>query len=100
MPNGHGGVVRWGAPVFWGVLFALFLLNGARTGATWTRWAGTGAAALFAWRLSWHFWLYPLMEYGGAYASEEGLQAGRTLHRITTAVLVPLCGGLAWWLWP
>ena len=100
MPNGHGGIPRWGSAFFLAVLCGVFLLNAFQTGAGWTRPAGAAAAALFAWRLSWHFWIYPLEEYGGAYASEEGIRAGKTLHWLTTGVLAPVSGGLAWWLWP
>lgn len=100
MPNGHGGIPRFGSPVLLLVaLLALLWLRVSRE-ATWTTPVAYVAVALLAWRLAWHVHLYDVMEYEGAYTPPEKLQAARRRHRLTTLVLVPLALLAVHQLWP
>jgi hypothetical protein len=89
VPNGHGGVPRFGSPILLLlVLSGLFWLRSARD-VEWTLYPALFGAALLAWRLAWHTHLYGVLAYGGAYTPYEVLRAARKRHLITLLILLP-----------
>lgn len=100
MPNGHGGIPRFGSPVALAIVVAVLLRARVGLGWSWTVYPAIAVAGLIGWRLSWHLFLYPLMEYGGSYSSVEQLERAERRHRMATALLVPIGGAVAWMLWP
>ena len=99
MPNGHGGIPRYGSPVLLLLVIAYLAALRATGGGAWTGYAALLAALLLGWRLAWHLWLYDLTEYGGAYADPEEMRAARRRYYLTAAVLAPAGAGLAGLLW-
>ena len=99
MPNGHGGVVRFLTPVIGLIFLAALASLRFNQGREWTLYPAVVIGAITAWRFSWHLHLYPLMEYGGAYASEEQLTAARRLHAVTGVVLVTVAVAGVAWIW-
>lgn len=86
MPNGHGGVPRYGSPIFLAlVVFALAVIE-TRGHPPWAAAAAYAAAGLFGWRLAWHQFMYPVMAYGGAYASPEELGGAKRRYRVAAAI--------------
>ena len=102
MPNGHGGVPFLGAPVFLGVLFAVFasLPDIARFG-----WAYVGLclglAAAAGWRLAYHLHMREADEYDGAYTAPDAYQRAARRYWIAAPIYAVLAaaGGFAilWW---
>ena len=89
MPNGHGGIPRFGSPaLLLFVLCVLFWFRFAR-GAQWTLYPALFAAILFSWRLAWHIHLYEVLEYGGAYTPQETLDAAKKRYLRTLLLLLP-----------
>ncbi len=80
MPNGHGGVPHYGAPVFLLILWVAVLLNQHREPRDWLLAAACALAVLFGWRLSWHIHMWDAEEYGGAYLSAEDIRLARRRH--------------------
>ena len=100
MPNGHGGIPRYGSPVFLSLIL-LGLLGLQRSHETrWTLPLAYLVAGLVAWRFAWHLHLYDLMEYDGAYASPAELQAAKRRYRWTMLFLVPAALVGVHVLWP
>jgi hypothetical protein len=89
MPNGHGGIPKFGSAVV-----LLILLVGAivyeETNPLF-RFVSYPLAAGFGWRLAWHLCMYHAMEYGGAYTSRERKRAANFRYKIALSVLVPGC---------
>lgn len=97
MPNGHGGVVRFGSAVVLVFVLAVLAFLRFRQGATWTLYPALMGGALLAWRFSWHLHVYPISEYDFAYASEEQIAVQGRRHIVTSiALAVVLVGGLFW----
>lgn len=64
MPNGHGGVPRFGGPLFYAILAALALAFNITA-------AAAVLAAIAGWRFAYHLHFWGAEEYGGAYTSPE-----------------------------
>lgn len=90
MPNGHGAIPRFGAPLL--VLLVTLLL-------AW--WARSQAAALpqvlsvitagiFGWRLAFHMTMWNVSEYDGRYSSEEQVKISKRRYRVALLTLIPL----------
>lgn len=100
MPNGHGGIPRFGSPVLLSLGVAVLLWLRVSGEAHWTVHAAYAAAGLLAWRFAWHLHLYDAMEYGGANTPPEELRAAKRRYRVTALVLVPLVLLSVHVLWP
>jgi len=99
VPNGHGGVPRFGSPILlFFALCGLLWLRIARD-AQWTLYLALVGAALFAWRLAWHIHLYELLAYGGAYTPQEVLDAARKRYLATLLFLLPAALIAAYLVW-
>jgi hypothetical protein len=99
MPNGHGGIPRWGSPLLLLVLLSILIWVRLSEQAVWTVYVAYPLAALLAWRFAWHLCLYDVMEYGGGYTSPDKLQKARSLYIKMLLALVPgaiLCVYLFW----
>ena len=100
MPNGHGGVPRYGSPVLLSIVLVALLGLQRSWEARWTLPLAYLVAGLLAWRFAWHLHLYDLMEYDGAYTSPDRLQRAKRAHRLTTLVLVPAALACVHAFWP
>ena len=90
MPNGLGGIPRFGSPVaLLAVLLFLFWLRTAGE-IDWTIFPAALVGALFAWRLSWHIHMHEASAYSGGHTSDEDLASARKWHRLSMAALIPL----------
>ena len=99
MPNGHGGVPRFGSPVLLLGLLAVVVFGGASDATAWRDWLVYALAGLFGWRFAWHLWMYPVMEYGGAYASEQELATALRRYRIGAVAFAALALAAAYLLY-
>ena len=99
MPNGHGGVMRY----FSSVVLLLFLLallgNYLRTGARWSLLACYAVVVLLAERFARHRYLWHVLEYGGAYVSEQEASDARFRYRFFAVVFALMGVGLVSLLW-
>jgi hypothetical protein len=96
MPNGHGGIPRYGSPIILLIVFiVLFVLKEHVPLYNYLKYI---LALLLAWRLAWHVAMYPAMEYGGHYTSEEDLRSAKRKYGIALIVCVVVLVGVAWWL--
>ena len=97
MPNGHGGVPRFGAPVLLAVLF--LAVHGARPGEAGMLFDVLEVALVlaFAWRLAWHLFMWQASEYDGAYVSEAESRRAVFMTSLFT-VLFAVAGMAAWYL--
>jgi hypothetical protein len=71
VPNGHGGIPRFGGPIFYAVLAALalaFKLPAA---------AAAALAAIAGWRLAYHLHFWRADEYSGAYTDPDQYRRAR-----------------------
>ncbi|MDH5804726.1 MAG: hypothetical protein OEZ54_06025 [Gemmatimonadota bacterium] len=100
MPNGHGGIPRYGSPILLLVFLLVLLRLEISRDFDWTIFPAYGLAASIAWRFSWHLFLYPLMEYGGSYTSVEALEAATRRYRLLAIVLIPGAVAAVFFFWP
>jgi hypothetical protein len=70
MPNGHGGIPRFGGPIFYAVLAAVALAFKMTA-------AAAALAAIGGWRLSYHLHFWRADEYAGAYTDPEAYRRAR-----------------------
>jgi len=99
MPNGHGGIPRYGSPVALTLLLVMLATVEVRSHAGWVGRAAYVVAALIGWRSAWHLMMYPIMEYGGAYVSDEEMAAARSRFRLAAIVSVPLAVAIVAAIW-
>jgi hypothetical protein len=99
MPNGHGGIPRFGSPVALALGLVALATIETRFHFAWVGPAAYLLAALIGWRAAWHLVMYPIMEYGGAYASAEEMAAARGRYRVTALVAIPLALVVVVLLW-
>lgn len=99
MPNGHGGIPRYGSPVALTLALAVLATLERRFHPTWVGPVAYLVGALIGWRFAWHLTLYPIMEYGGAYASAEEMAAARRRFRGTAILAVPLAVAMVVLIW-
>lgn len=100
MPNGHGGIPRFGGAVFYTILALLALAAQQRFG-----WPAIAAATILAaiagWRFAYHLHFWAADEYGGAYTSPEKYQRAALRYYgfgvIYAGVAAAAVFGLAWW---
>ncbi len=81
MPNGHGGIPKYGSVIFLLILIAPAIYYWVQTN---NFFAGTMIPPLFilfGWKLAWHQYMYDVMEYGGGYTSEEEMETAKTCHK-------------------
>ncbi|MBI1746880.1 MAG: hypothetical protein HYR55_09875 [Acidobacteria bacterium] len=98
MPNGHGGIPRFGSPIL--LLLALlgYMALSRSVDSLWASAPGYLIGALFGWRLSWHIHLYDAMEYEGAYTSEEVKKRTKRRYRMGWLLYTTLtCLLIAWY---
>lgn len=88
MPNGHGGIPKYGSPILLLALTCLLLyLQEYSSAATYLKFP---SAVFLAWRFSWHLCLYNVREYGGHYTSEAELKKAERNYHTALSITVPL----------
>ena len=98
MPNGHGGIPYFGAPVLLGILTALLIWWYRATGSVIPQVLIYISTALFGWRLAFHLTMWDVMEYGGGYTSEEDMAKAKRKFMAVAIKLIPLSLMLGYWL--
>lgn len=88
MPNGHGGIPKYGSPVLLVLALAGLLALSPTDGVL--RLLRFPLAALLGWRLAWHYCMYDAMEYGGRPTPDEEMKRARRRYVYALVGLVPL----------
>jgi len=97
MPNGHGGIPRYGAPVLLALLFTCVHLTRPPGHSVFFNVLELVLILLFCRRLAWHLAMWRVSEYDGAYVSGE--ERGRASVRSwLLMVLFMAAAGAAWYL--
>jgi hypothetical protein len=99
MPNGHGGIPKYGSPFLLFLVLGVLALLKRSYDAEWTVYAAYPAAVLFGWRFAWHFHLYDVMEYDGAHATPEKLAVTRRRYRIGMVAWIAAAVGATFAIW-
>ena len=73
MPNGHGGVPRYGSAVMMLVVLLLAYAYYRKEGWAWLAYAGYILAAALGWRFAHGLHLWKVTEYDGAYTTDDSL---------------------------
>ena len=94
MPNGHGGIPRFGSPILLLILF--IVMHVIKEHIPLYNYLKYALALLIAWRLAWHIAMYPTVAYGGQFTSDEELHAAKKKYGIALAVCVVVLGGVVW----
>jgi hypothetical protein len=71
MPNGHGGYMRFGAPLLIWVIMVVVFVSDNLSAAGWYRPLLLTLSLLLGWKLALHIHMWHTLEYGGAYVSRE-----------------------------
>jgi hypothetical protein len=79
VPNGHGGVPRFGGPIFYAVLAGLALVFKLPA-------AAAALAAIAGWRLAYHLHFWGADEYSGAYTNPDDYRRARLRYWCLGAV--------------
>ena len=98
MPNGHGGVPRFGSPVILLLLLGWDLARRPTFGFAWAWMLPYALAALLGWRLAWHIHMWDATEYGGAMTSTDKMSAAERRYLLGTLLYAPAAVGLVY-LW-
>ena len=98
MPNGHGGIPHYGAPVLLGILTALLVWWFRATASAIPHVLVYLSSGLFGWRLAFHLIMWDVMEYGGGYASEEDMVKAKRKYLVAAVILIPLSVVGGYWL--
>ena len=86
MPNGHGGMPRFGSALFLLViLLVLYVYCLKAPGVAWLPWLGYPFAAAFGWRFAHGLHMRKVTEYDGAYSSEEAVSLAVNKYLIGSA---------------
>ena len=86
MPNGHGGIPRFGMPILIGLILVIGILVRTIMGYRLFRYDIHLLAILFGWRLAYHIHLWNVTEYGGAMTSENEMIRARKRYLIGAIV--------------
>ena len=84
MPNGHGGIPRFGAPVLLALLFACVHATRPPGHSIFFNGLELVLILLFCQRLAWHLCMWQASEYDGAYVSGEESRRARVRSWILT----------------
>ena len=96
MPNGHGGMPRFGSALF--LLFLLILVYGyfVKLGLPWLAWAGYPVAAAFGWRAAYGLHMRKVTEYDGAYTNDDDWSRA-FMKYIAGSVVYAMAAMAAWY---
>ena len=97
MPNGHGGIMRYGAPVIIFIIMLVVFFNEDMSATKWYRPTLLALSVLFGWKLSLHLHMWRALEYGGAYINEVELRRAR-IRFVTGVVCYSVITSLTAWL--
>lgn len=98
MPNGHGGIPRFGSPALLLLLTGLAAWLGTATGMAWLLPVCILLAGLFGWRLSYHLHMWGVTEYGGHAASEEEKERAKGRYRLGIVAYALVAAAVLAWL--
>lgn len=97
MPNGHGGMPRFGSALFLlAILLVLYAYHLKAPDVAWLHWLGYPFAAAFGWRFAHGLHLWKVTEYDGAYSSEEAINRAVNLYLIGS-VAYAIVAMVAWY---
>jgi len=98
MPNGHGGVPRFGYPVLLGIATVLLVWWYRATASVIPQVLVYLSSGLFGWRLAFHLTMWGVMEYGGGYTSKEDMAKAKRKYLVAAVILIPLSIVGGYWL--
>jgi|Deesub1362A_J573_1020465.scaffolds.fasta_scaffold00005_72 hypothetical protein len=81
MPNGHGGIPKYGSPALLFVLYLLLFFLYAVKDFKWAIYATYPVVILLGERLAHHIYLYDVTSYSGACATDEMKRKGDFNYR-------------------
>jgi len=90
MPNGHGAIPRFGAPLLILLITVLLVWWARSQTAALPQVLAVVAAGIFGWRLAFHMTMWNVSEYDGRYSSEEQVETSRRRYRVALLTLIPL----------
>lgn len=73
MPNGHGGVPRFGSTLLLLVVLMLVYAYSRKDGMDWLAYGGYLLAAALGWRIAHGLHLWKVTEYDGAYTTDDAI---------------------------
>ena len=73
MPNGHGGIPRYGSAVTMLLFVLLAYVYYRKEGWAWLGYAGYVLAAALGWRFAHGLHMWKATDYGGAYTSDDAM---------------------------
>ena len=97
MPNGHGGMPRFGSALFLLVfLIILYVYCLKAPGVAWLPWIGYPFAAAFGWRFAHGLHMRKVTEYDGAYTSDDAWTTA-FMKYIAGSVVYGIAAMAAWY---
>lgn len=88
MPNGHGGIPKYGSPILLLIGYVILAWHYLAKDHTWAIYVAYLVSILFGWRLSYHMHMYDAMEYGGAFSSEEKLKVSTVKYKKYSIIFI------------
>ena len=96
MPNGHGGMPRYGSALMLVVVLMLVYAYSRKEGLDWLAYGGYLLAAALGWRFAHGLHLWKVTEYDGAYTTDEAIN--RAIYRyLLGSVVYALIAMTAWY---
>lgn len=84
MPNGHGGIPRYGSSALLLILTLAAALLQVKLGIYWLIYPIYLLAVLFSWRLSSHLFMWHATDYSGATSSDDETENARKKYLAAT----------------
>jgi len=98
MPNGHGGIPRFGSPVLIFLVTFLFVWWARSTASVLPQVLSVIGAGIFGWRLAFHMTMWGALEYDGRYSFKQQIKNSKRNYFIARLLLMPLAILLAYWV--
>lgn len=98
MPNGHGGIMRFGSPALILIILLALYFNEELSATQWYRPALLALSVLFGWKLSLHLHMWRALEYGGAYLSQTEHRRARVRFAVGFVCYSAIAALLVWLL--
>jgi len=100
MPNGHGGIPRFGSPCIAALATVLLIWWARSSHHIAPKVLALLTAGVAGWRLAYHFTMWGVTEYSGAAATPEERKTARRNYLLASLVLVPAASLFVYFLIP
>lgn len=98
MPNGHGGIVRFGSPALIVIIMLAVFFNDTLAATPWYRPLLFSLSVLFGWKFSLHLHMWRSLEYGGALLDEEAHRRARVRFGVGVLCYSAVSAAAVWLL--